>query len=87
MLSTFDRIKERIYAGTAEPRAEELGCPRLLPAGSRLGSLAFPCHACNITIGIKLDPISALLESRLPVCTELRTMAREGRWRIYVWLG
>ena len=42
---------------------------------ARLGSLAFPCHAIHVTVGIKLDPISAFHKSRSPMITQCRTMA------------
>ena len=41
----------------------------------RLGSLAFLRHAIHVTVGIKLDPISAFHKSRFPMSSQCRTMA------------
>ena len=59
----------------------------LTPTRFRLGRLAFLCHAGHVTVGCKLDPISALHKSSFPVVTELGAMACQGRRWIYVRLG
>jgi hypothetical protein len=63
--------------------------PRPGPADSQigLGSLACLCHAIHVTIGIKLDPISAFHKSRFSLSSQCRTVTGQRRRWIYVWLG
>src|SRR5580704_3005881 len=80
-----ERMKDLLRRSDTLPHFQPDNGRTLMRVG--LGRLTCRRHACHVTVGCKLDPIGALLKSRLPMFTQLGAMACQGQWRVYVWLS